>query len=336
MGATTLTDISEIGVKVDPIVIKTLIQASSAEFRPALTYHFAVGGKRMRAAMVILSCRATGGRMEDALKPAAVVEFIHNYSLVMDDLIDHGTIRRGKPTVRAKFGDSTSLLAAMLYREVLDDLIEEGPRRQAIREIAVRAMKEIIDGERLDLQFEQGGRDEPFLVGHRIREASLELYLQMIGKKTASLFQAAGEIGAHSAKAGPTEVSALGHYGWKAGLAFQIIDDVLDICGRDTGKEAAKDVIEHKLGNAAILTALKYLPGKDRRELMTILGAPKVSVSMARRAQRLVAKTPAERECREIASQFVREATESLSVLRPSTYRDGLLELADRVLSRTR
>ena len=110
-----------IGQQADPVILDALSRDAPADFKPALRYHFEVAGKRMRAAMLVLSCAAAGGKIERAIKPAAVVEMIHNYSLVMDDLIDRGEIRRGRPTVRVVMGDSMALLVAMFYREVLDD-----------------------------------------------------------------------------------------------------------------------------------------------------------------------------------------------------------------------
>src|SRR5689334_10721827 len=125
MSEKSLARITRLGTRVDPIIIKSLRNGSAREFLPSLQYHFESGGKRMRAAMVLLSCEAAGGRAERAIKPAAVIELIHNYSLVMDDLIDRGEVRRGRPTVRVVLGDSVALLVAMFYREVLDDLISE-------------------------------------------------------------------------------------------------------------------------------------------------------------------------------------------------------------------
>src|SRR5215472_2790550 len=221
-------------MKVDPIINKSLSNGSAREFLPSLRYHFESGGKRMRAAMVLLSCEAAGGHADKAIKPAAVIELIHNYSLVMDDLIDRGEVRRGRPTVRVALGDSVALLVAMFYREILDDLISECPSTKNIRRISVKAMKEIIDGERLDLLFEQAGRVDPYLIKNRVSKPSFDLYLNMIGKKTAALFKAAGEIGAYAAGAGPSSAKALGTFGWKAGIAYQVMDDVLDICGDKT------------------------------------------------------------------------------------------------------
>lgn len=335
MNPDPLTKIVKIGRKVDPIIFKTLAKASSSKFQSPVNYHFKTGGKRMRATLVLLACAACGGRIEDGMNPAALVEMIHNYSLVMDDLIDRGVVRRGKPTVRAKFGDSIALLIAMLYREALDDLIEKCIFPARTRVVAVQSMKDIIEGERLDIMFEQAGREDPYLKSNRILNPSFALYLEMIGKKTAALFKAASQIGAHSARAKPLIVKSLGEFGWKAGLAFQIMDDVLDICGQETGKQVGKDIIEHKLGNAVILTALRYLPRSKKFEVLTTLRSEKVSHAMVMRARQLVMETPAEKDCREVAEKYLREAKAHLYVLRGSAYRDGLATLSEAIVSRT-
>jgi geranylgeranyl pyrophosphate synthase len=157
----------------------------------------------------------------------------------------------------------------------------------------------------------------------------------MVGKKTASLFKAAGQIGAYAAKAEPRVVNALGDFGWKAGFAFQVMDDVLDICGEKTGKQQAKDIIEHKLGNAAILVAMRFLSRKDREELKKIIGSERVSKQMVTRARSIVNKTPAEMDCREIAMKYLEDAKTSLSVLKPSSFRDALSDLADQIVARS-
>ena len=323
------------GRKVDPIIYKTLANAASTRFRSAVNYHFKTGGKRMRATIVLLSCAASGGKLRDGMNPAALIEMIHNYSLVMDDLIDHGEMRRGEPTVRVEFGDSVALLIAMLYREALDDLIDECVQQRKARVIAVQAMKDIIEGERLDLLFEQAGRLDPYLRTYRTVNPSFALYIEMIGKKTGALFRAASEIGAVAANANTATKRALGGFGWNAGIAFQIMDDVLDICAQGTGKQVGKDIIEHKLGNAVILTALKYLPRPKKSAILTILRTKRVSKATMMKARQLVMETPAERDCREIAERYLTEAKAHLSVLRRSVYREGLAVLSDAIVSRT-
>jgi geranylgeranyl diphosphate synthase type I len=330
-----LTRIVKMGRKVDPIIFETLSQTSSSKFQSPVAYHFRTGGKRMRATLVLLACAACGGRTQDAMNPAALVEMIHNYSLVMDDLIDHGLVRRGKPTVRVQYGDSIALLVAMLYREALDDLIGKCIFPNKIRLVAVQSMKDIIEGERLDLLLEQAGREDPYLNSQRNLNPSFSTYVEMIGKKTAALFKAASQVGAYSARAKFTIVKSLGEFGWKAGLAFQIMDDVLDICGQETGKQIGKDIIEHKLGNAVILTALRYLPRTKKSEILATLRSERVSQAMMIRARQLVMETPAEKDCKEIAEKYLNEAKAHLTVLRKSIYSEGLATLSDAIVSRT-
>jgi geranylgeranyl diphosphate synthase type I len=335
MNPDPLTRIVKMGRKVDPIIFRTLAHASSSRFQAPVAYHFRTGGKRMRATLVLLACAACGGRIDDGMNPAALVEMIHNYSLVMDDLIDRGLVRRGKPTVRVQYGGSIALLVAMLYREALDDLIGKCISPNKIRLVAVQSMKDIIEGERLDLLLEQAGREDPYLKSQRILNPSFSIYLEMVGKKTAALFKAASQIGAYSARAKFPIVKSLGEFGWKAGLAFQIMDDVLDICGQETGKQIGKDIIEHKLGNAVILTALRYLPRSRKSEILATLRSEKVSQAMMIRARQLVMETPAEKDCREIAEKYLNEAKAHLRVLRKSVYREGLATLSDAIVSRT-
>jgi geranylgeranyl diphosphate synthase, type I len=226
-------------------------------------------------------------------------------------------------------------LIAMFYREVLDDLIQECTQQGRVRPIAVRAMKEIIDGERLDLLFEQAGREDPYLNKNRITNPSFNLYLDMIGKKTAALFRAAGEIGAVSASANQHVVDGLGMFGWKAGLSFQIMDDVLDLCADQTGKQQAKDVVEHKLGNAAILVALRFMSPRKQAELKHILRSQTVTQAMVARAKSLVNETPAESDCEDIAVQYLEDAKKHLGVLKESSFKRELSNLADEIVTRS-
>src|SRR5207302_11084529 len=125
MSPSGLARFIRLGQQADPVILDALSRGAPSEFRPALSYHFEVAGKRMRAAMVVVSCAAAGVRVERAIKPAAVVEMIHNYSLVMDDLIDRGKARRGRPTVRTVMGDPIGLLDALFYYAVPVSLLAD-------------------------------------------------------------------------------------------------------------------------------------------------------------------------------------------------------------------
>src|SRR5437879_13850632 len=112
MSRSGLARFIRLGQQADPAILDAMKRGAPSEFRPALSYHFEVAGKRMRAAMVVLSCGAAGGKVERTVKPAAVVEMIHNYSLVMAGLIDRGGVRRGRPTVRVATRVAIALLGA--------------------------------------------------------------------------------------------------------------------------------------------------------------------------------------------------------------------------------
>ncbi|MEM2122864.1 MAG: polyprenyl synthetase family protein, partial [Candidatus Bathyarchaeia archaeon] len=272
----SLDGILSIGRMVDPIINGYLVRGASDPFKPILLHQFEAGGKRIRAALAILSCEASGGSKDVGLNGAAVVELIHNYSLLVDDIIDKGEVRRGLPTTRALYSDVMALLAAMFYRESLEELADACRNPGEVRRIMSSTIKELIEGERLDILMEQAGRGG-YLEEKRLRRVSIEDYMDMIGKKTATLIRASCEIGCVEAGATESLRKALSSYGWSIGLAFQVVDDFLDIYGEETGKAKGKDIQEHKLGNIAVLYAMEALPGRLRERLLSILREDRVS-----------------------------------------------------------
>ncbi|MEM3476486.1 MAG: polyprenyl synthetase family protein, partial [Candidatus Bathyarchaeia archaeon] len=296
-----------LGRQVDPIMLSYIEKGADPKFIPVLKHQILAGGKRIRAALTILSCEAAGGNISTALKPAALIELIHNYSLIMDDIIDHGELRRGKLTVRAKYSDVMAILAGMFYREVLDEIVDECPNSLEIRKIIRNAIKETIEGERLDILFEQAGREEEYIKKHRYNNVSLNLYFKMVGKKTAALIKAACISGGLAAEASNEIIEALSVFGWNTGLTFQIVDDILDIYGEKTGKEKGKDIIEHKLGNIAIIFSLKELNKKEKHNLLSILRKPKVSKVDLNKALKLIGKTKAKEKAYNLGQKFIEE-----------------------------
>lgn len=329
-----ISSLISLGRLVDPIILSYLRRGAEVRFLPILKHQILAGGKRIRAALTILSCEAVGGERERSLKPAAVIELIHNYSLIMDDIIDHGEIRRGKPTVRAKYSDAMAILAGMFYREVLDELVDDCPNSKRMRRLMVNAIKETIEGERLDILFEQAGREEPYIKKFRYRRVPMELYFKMIGKKTAALIKAACLAGGLSAEASNADLDALGEFGWKIGLAFQVIDDFLDIYGEKTGKQKGKDIIEHKLGNAVILLALKELNKQSKERLLEILRRPSVSNKDLNEALTLIGRTKARERAYELGQKLISEGKKALEKLPESGAKSALLDLAEFVGTR--
>jgi len=326
--------LSRAGRDVDRVILQYLKRGASRDFLPVVRHQVEAGGKRVRSALTILSCEATGGYRPAALRPAAMIELIHNYSLVADDIIDRGEIRRGLPTVRAKYSDAMALLAAMYYREVLDEIANDCPRSDEMRKLMIETIKATIEGERLDILFEQAGRDEDYVVKHRCKSVSRDLYFEMIGKKTATLIRASCLAGCLAASASDDATDALTGYGWKIGLGFQVSDDFLDIFGKKTGKEKGKDIIEHKLGNAVIISALEELSDGKAKDLLAILRSSRVNASKLKEAMKLIDATSSKTRTYRLAEKLVNEGKAKLRILPESSAKTALVQLADFIATR--
>ncbi|AEN06644.1 polyprenyl synthetase family protein [Halolamina sp.] len=183
------------------------------------------GGKRVRPAVTLLSCEATGGNPEDAVEFALGVELVHNASLVVDDIIDRSAIRRGTPSAWAAFGYGPAIVAS-------DGLLGEAfalfSADEHAMQIVAEAMSELGEGEATEL------------VARPTNEAE---YMELARRKTGALFRAAAEVGAVAAGANGFTIESMGEYAERVGIAFQMRDDVLDATGEsaDLGKPAGQD-----------------------------------------------------------------------------------------------
>ena len=206
-----------------------------------MRYAVFAGGKRLRPLLVLSGCRACGGSIEQAVAAAAAVEMIHTYSLVHDDLpaMDDDSLRRGKPTTHVVFGEALAILVgdALLTRavEVLTDGTHSplpAPLRLAVLGTlaAAAGSTNMAGGQALDLQAE----------GRKVNLAAVE---DLHRRKTGALIEASVVAGGQCAGAGEDALRALRRYGSALGLAFQIVDDILDVTGstHELGKSAGKD-----------------------------------------------------------------------------------------------
>ena len=228
------------------------------KFQKLAFYQISTGGKRLRPALSILSCQLLGGKIKDVLYPAAGIEILHNYTLIVDDIIDHSHLRRNQPTLWFKFGTSIAECLGMIYAASIFQAAQRSKFPSKINEIFASTLKKIIQGEILDILFERAGREnEPYISENRYFEISEKDYLKMVSQKTAALFEAACEVGGICANGKEKEIQALKNYGFNLGIAFQIRDDVLDIFGEEKkfGKKIGKDIEERKGGNFLILLA---------------------------------------------------------------------------------
>lgn len=314
-----MTDIlqvlGDIGSRVDEKMLELLAVGASKDFQEVVFHQVQAGGKRIRPALTILFCEAAGGTFENALSTAAGIELIHNYSLILDDIIDDADVRRNLPTTWKKFGLNFGILASTHYREAIEEAVLQSPNPLAISRIVADTIRELVEGERLDVLFEQLPGTEEYTEKHRYRDVTLEDYETMIGNKTAALIRAACETGVICAN-GSTELQrAARDFGWSAGIAFQLADDILDLFAEETklGKKSGKDIYEHKLGNTVILNALPLLSDKNRAFLLKILRSEKPTDDEVRKVIALLQETKASQIVEKQAAQLVNDAKNALA-----------------------
>ena len=232
----------------------------AADVRPvalsqAMRWAVMGGGKRVRPQICLMAAQAAGGRAEDAIQAACAIELLHSYTLVHDDLpaMDNDKERRGRPSVWAKFGEATAILAGDALQALAFRLAARVPRNAAaIVSVLGRAAVAVVEGQVEDLNALKGFN-------------GLNGLEEMFAKKTAALFAAAAEMGALAADAPADAVARLRTYGHALGMAFQYPDDLLD--GEDDsfsslrilGRDEVRRRIAAYTANAA--KALEDMPG---------------------------------------------------------------------------
>ncbi len=283
------------------------------------------GGKRVRPAVLLMASRLCGYTGDRAILNAAVVEFIHTATLVHDDIIDGAETRRGRLTAHSRWGsDITVLLGDYLY----------------IRSMAMALTQDTLEVVRLlcdvTLRMIEGELYQLTKTG----DASIteEEHLEIIRRKTAFLFSGCAEIGAALGTSTPEQRSALRDYGFDLGIAFQIVDDVLDYMADAAalGKPLGGDLREGKVTLPVILLLQKS--GPDVATLIqSVIADGDVSPENWRRIQDLLQREGAIESAFERAVTYAASAKQHLlGAFPPSAERDGLIALADYVVSRDR
>jgi geranylgeranyl diphosphate synthase type II len=224
---------------------------SPATIHRAMRYSLFAGGKRLRPVLCLAAAEACGGRMSAALPLACAVECIHTYSLIHDDLpsMDNDDLRRGRATCHKVFGEGIAILAGDALLTIAFEIAAQAdetkryPLREMLREIATAAgSRRLIAGQVADLEGE----------GRRINRAQLRYIHE---NKTAALLTSSVRLGAMAANAGAKELGAITAFGRALGLAFQVIDDILDVTqtSEKLGKSAGKDVAAQKATYPAVI-----------------------------------------------------------------------------------
>ena len=283
-------------------------------------YIIAAGGKRLRPALLLLSCGALGCATPQRFNLAAVVEFIHTATLLHDDVVDESVLRRGNATANETFGNPASVLVGdFLYSRAFQMMVDAQSMR--IMQVLADATNVIAEGEVMQLMNMHNAA---------LDEAS---YLQVIRSKTAKLFEASARVGAILAGASLEMEGACAEYGQALGTAFQVIDDVLDYAGKAQimGKNLGDDLREGK-ATLPLISAMQRGTEEQRALIKTAIETG--SVAMLDQVVAIVKSTGALDVSREAAAQEARRAMAAAQRLPANPYSACLIELAGQLLRR--
>jgi octaprenyl-diphosphate synthase len=278
------------------------------------------GGKRLRPLLVLLSSQAAGYSKDDHLKLAAVIEFLHTATLLHDDVVDTSDMRRGRSTANAKWGNAPSVLVGdFLYARAFEMMVEL--QSLPIMNVLSHATAVIAEGEVMQL------------MNVKNPDLTEDQYMVVIHNKTAMLFEASSHSGALLAGANAEQVNALKDYGKHLGLAFQLVDDVLDYQGdaEAMGKNVGDDLAEGKT-TLPLIYAMEN-SSEDERQLIR-QAIRKGGLDNLPKVLSIVKASGAIEYTMNKAREEAETARNLLNCLPESTYREALELLTEAAVAR--
>jgi octaprenyl-diphosphate synthase len=290
--------------------LRRIVEADFGLITKVNAHLFQMQGKMFRPTLLLLADEATGAAEPRATTLAAVVELIHLATLVHDDSVDHSVLRRGMPTINSLFSHQVSVIMGdYLYSRAVIELVgldDLEPLR-----VLGRVTNEMTVGEMRQL------------LAHEPLQYSEEEYDLLIRSKTASLFSGACEVGA--LRAAPAERAALRRFGMALGMAFQIVDDLLDYVGDAsvTGKPSGSDLREHKV-TLPLIAALPRMAAAERREVEGLMRSPEPTDAQIQKVVASVAEAGGLDYARERAARLAQQADLELDELPESPAREAL------------
>jgi octaprenyl-diphosphate synthase len=280
------------------------------------------GGKRLRPSLLLLSSKLIGDGGPSAVRLGAVVEIIHAATLVHDDVIDEAEIRRGRPSTNAQWGNHTSVLAGdWLYMQAFQIAVRE--RNFRVLDILIGLTQMMVEGELLQLE----------RIGHiDVSEAD---YMELVHRKTAGLFSACARLGSLVAGADSGSEDKLGDYAWNLGMAFQLVDDMLDFTAREQtlGKPVGGDLREGKI-TLPLIYALERATADERRLIEIILEDRNYERVQFPRVRALVEKYKGFDRVQKRAQAFTDKARQLIGEFPESPYQRALYAVTDLVTDR--
>ncbi len=301
-------------------ILKSVCRVDFPHLSELLGHSLKSSGKRIRPILTLLTGKFYDYNLDYLLPMATAVEILHTATLVHDDAIDKSSVRRGRPTVNKLWGEEQAvLLGDYLFAEAGALTASTGNLR-AIKLFA-ETLKTISSGELSQA------------VNAFNLKQSREQYFQRIAKKTAALFAMATESGAVLSRAPEESIQTLIEYGYNLGIAFQIVDDILDFIGteKEVGKPVGSDLVQGTFTLPAMFLLQYYPEDNSVIKLFKIKNEP----NDVRRAIELVRNSPSiVQECYQVASDYCGKACRNLKLLPDCASRQSLFELADYIIRR--
>lgn len=280
------------------------------------------GGKRLRPLLMVLSAKICGNHKKSDNFFSIIFEYLHAATLLHDDIVDEACLRRGKPAARSIWGNPIAVLVGdFLLARSLSIAAKTGRPR------VIRVIAEITEN------MSQGEIHQ--LMRKKSLDLSEEEYLEIVRRKTAVLIQGACAVGAIISDATAQQEKALSKYGFNLGVAFQMVDDLLDYSSDTSvlGKEIGADLKEGKL-TLPVIYALKTAKSKDRDLMKKTLLSKECSAPDFENFLILLQKYGGLTYTKKMAAEYVKNAKDALSVFKSSEVKDILLYLADCTLAR--
>lgn len=280
------------------------------------------GGKRLRPLLLLLSSRLVGPVTEGSIRLAGVVEMIHAATLVHDDVIDIAQTRRGRPSPNVVWGNHTSVLAGdWLYMQAFQVALRE--RNFEILDLLISLTQMMVEGELLQLA----------RIGHL--DISQADYLDLVDRKTASLFSACARLGAMAGGAESSLTARLGEFAWNLGMAFQLVDDILDFTATTEvlGKPVGNDLREGKV-TIPLIYALEQAGEAERRLAETVLQDGNYERVQFEAVRQMIEERGGFERAHQRAAEFTGNARALISAFGDSPYQRALLAITELVTDR--
>jgi octaprenyl-diphosphate synthase len=280
------------------------------------------GGKRIRPALLLLAGKMLGEVSDSTIRLAAVVELIHNATLVHDDIIDGADTRRGRPSANTQWGNSMTVLAGdWLYMQSFSVALREKNLR--VLAALIEITQKMVEGELLQLTLNgQAG-------------ATPEQILDIAERKTAWLFSGCLKLPAIASNAAEDVIERLDHAGRNLGMAFQLVDDLLDLTSNQQtlGKPAASDLKEGKL-TLPLSYTMQTGKAEHAAAIRTVLGEREFRTVDSAQIQRIAEESGGLRRTRTLAMDYGKQARSLLQTFPASPYRDAITSIPDFILNR--